>query len=165
MQHAQDAGAQIGAGVVPLHDLVVGQPDGDGVDAEVPPRQVLLDRSAELDIGERTRPGVGLAARAGQVEREPVGEHGRRPEPIVDGQRAADALRRPARDRHRVTLDDEVEFARGAAQQRVAHGPADDVHAGLPGQGGEHGLGPRGRTQLVHGANVPLTRAANLQGP
>ena len=83
----------------------------------------------------------------------------------MDRQRAADALHRPARDRYRIALDDEVELPRNPAQQRVPHRPADHVHARLPGHGGEHDLGPRGGTQLVHNANVPLTLAANLQGP
>ena len=70
----------------------------------------------------------------------------------MDGQRAADALRRAARDRDGVALDDEVELARDAAQQRVAHRAADHVHARLARHGGEHDLGSRGRAQRVHAA-------------
>ena len=51
----------------------------------------------------------------------------------MDGQLAPGALRRAARDVERVALDDEVELARLAAQQQVAHGAADDPDARLAG--------------------------------
>ena len=43
-----------------------------------------------------------------------------------------------ARDGQRVALDDQVELARDAAQQRVADGAADHVHARLARDRGEH---------------------------
>ena len=142
---------------MPFHDLVVGQPDGDGVDAEVPPRQVLLDRCAQLDIGERSRPGVeSRGAPQSRSNANPSASTVAVPNRswTVSAPPKRSAARRATTTS--VTFDDEVEFARGAAQQRVAHGPADHVHAGLPSQGGKHGLGPGGPQQLVHGANVPL---------
>ena len=49
VQHAQDAARRGRRGRRRHSDeLVVGEPDGDRVDAEVAPRQVLLDRRAEL---------------------------------------------------------------------------------------------------------------------
>ena len=84
-------------------------------------------------------------------------------EALVDGQRAADALRRAARDRHRVALDDQVQLARDLAQQGVADRAADDVHAGLARDRGQHQLGSGRRPQRVHAPHIPLTPAATLQ--
>ena len=82
----------------------------------------------------------GEAPGAGDVEQVAVGRHGRRAEARMDDGRAAHARGRPPRYRRGVALDHEVELARDAVQQRVAHRAAHDVHAGLVGQRPEHDL-------------------------
>ena len=42
--------------------------EGDGVDAEVAPREVLLDRRAGAHLGQRAGPRVALAAQLGEVD-------------------------------------------------------------------------------------------------
>ena len=156
VEHAQHVRVEVVAGPLPLRHGAVDEPDRDRVDGEVPPREVLLDRGAEFHVRQRPRPGVALAAGAREVEDDVAGRDRRGAEALVDGQRAADPLRRPARDRHRVTLHHQVQFARLAAQQRVAHRAADDVHARLLRDGGEHDLGAGGRGQEVHSLHCSI---------
>ena len=100
----------------------------DRVDGEVAAPQVLLERR-RAHVGQRARARVGLRARA-----RPGRRRSRRRRP----RRGAEALvRRPptapsaaARRGAGVALDDEVELARRAAEQRVAHGAADDPDVG-----------------------------------
>ena len=72
MQHPQRA-ARRGPRARPATDCerAVGEPHGDRVDGEVPPREVLAQRGAELDVGQRTRALVALAAGGGDVDRRP----------------------------------------------------------------------------------------------
>ena len=150
MEHAQDAGVEVLARSRPGGQVAVGEADRHRVDGEVPARQVLLERRAELDRGQRPGPLVALAARAGDVEGELAGADRRGPEALVDDQLPADPLGREACDRRRVALDDEVELARDLPAQRVAHRAPDDVHAGRARDGGEHDVGSGRRAQGIH---------------
>ena len=68
MQRAQPPRREILEPARERLERAVGEPHGDRVDAEVAPREVLGDRGAELDLGQRTRPLVALAARRGEVD-------------------------------------------------------------------------------------------------
>ncbi len=96
-------------------------------------------RRAELHLGQRARRRVALAPRRGEVEDVLAGLDGGGPEALVDGQLAARALRGAAGDGERVALHDEVELARLAPEQRVAHGAADDPDARLAGHRAQGG--------------------------
>ncbi len=150
VQDPQHAGLEVLPGTRPVGERAVGEADRDRVDGEVPAREVLPQRRAELDVRQRARPGVALAPGAGEIEGDAGRGDRRRPEALVDGQRAAAALRRTPRDGQRVALDDQVELARDLAAQRVADGAADDVHARFPRDGGEHDVGARCRAERVH---------------
>ncbi len=84
---------------------------------EVAAREVLRDRRAELDLRQRARPRVALAARAREVEGELAGAHRRGAEALVDGQRAADALGGTPRD-------GDARRPRRPGRARAARGPA-----------------------------------------
>ncbi len=100
-------------------ELAVGESHGERVDAEVAPLQVLAQRDAELDVGQRTRARVAFAAGGGDVD-------------LADRRGGAEAvvhqrvLAQQPRHRLRVALHHEIEVARPVAEQRVANGPADD---------------------------------------
>ena len=103
-------------------ERAVGEPDGERVDAEVAPREVLAQRDAELDLRQRTRVLVALAAGGGDVD-------------LPDGRGGAEAvvehrvLAEPPRGGRGVALHHEIEVARLAADQRVADRAADDPDA------------------------------------
>ena len=166
VQHAQDAARRRSARA-PSHSTISSSASRTAIALTLKSRRARSSSidAPELHIGERARPGVGLAARARQVEREPVGEHGRRPEAIVDRQRAPtrSAARRATATASPSTTRSSSRGTRPSSASRTA--PPTTYTPRLPSQGGEHDLGPGGRTQVVHGANVPLTPAANLQGP
>ena len=110
------------------------EPQRERVDGEVAPREVLLERGAELDVGQRARPRVALSpARVAEVEharrrrarsRSRSGRARRTSPPSRSAARRATGTR--------VALDDEVELARVAPEQQVAHRAADDPDAGSP---------------------------------
>jgi hypothetical protein len=107
--------------------VAVGRVPRDRVDGEVAPQQVLLERRPELHLGQRARPRVALAPRAGQVEGVAAERHRGRAEALVLDDTSVDA----PRDGHRVALHDEVELMRRTAEQNVADGAADHVHGVL----------------------------------
>jgi hypothetical protein len=153
VQHAQHAGPQIGARARPLGERPVGDPQRDGVDGEVAPREVLLDRRARAHVRQRAGLRVGLRTSGHHVEGRRLRAHDGRAEAVVHHQLAPEPLGRVARDRDRVALDDHVELARDPPEHRVAHRAADDVHAGLPRERVQHRLRARGaghQLQKVH---------------
>jgi hypothetical protein len=166
VEHAQHAGGEVLAGARPLGERAVGQPQRDRVDGEVAPREVLLDARARRDVGQRARPRVGLGARADHVERRGPRAHGGRAEAVVDDDVAAEPLRGAPGDRRRVALDHDVQLARHGAQQRVADGAADDVHARLGAERVQHG-GRAGRAghqlQQLHGAASSRVRVGRCR--
>ena len=98
--------------------LAVLEVQGDRVDGEVAPLEVLAQGRAELNLRQRPRALVALAARAREVEGHAVELDRGGSEPLVRDDTTADA----PRDLERVALDHEVELVRLAAQQQVAHG-------------------------------------------
>ena len=138
-------------------ELAVGQPDGDRVDAEVAAREVLGDRRAELDVGQRTRMRVALAPRRGEVD---GAGRVRGPEALVDDRAVAE----PLRGGRRVALHHEIEVARVAPEQRVADRAAHHPDARQVRQGVEHGRRaghlPQPLEQIRR--HVPATIAAHV---
>ncbi len=127
MEHAQRARREVLPRACVVGQLAVREVQGDRVDGEVAAREVLRQRGAELDVGQRPGPLVALTAGSREVERGPRSLHRGRPEPLVRGHGAAQPFRRAARHGHRVALDHEVELVRRTAEQDVAHGAADHV--------------------------------------
>jgi hypothetical protein len=98
----------------------------DRVHREVAPREIVVERPGP-HVGQRARRRVGLPACPHEVEDAAVVGHDVvRAEALV----VAHDLAQRARQRRRLTLDDDVELARRAAQQHVPDGPADDPRAG-----------------------------------
>ena len=142
VQHPQPPRAQIIEGVLRRDQpapVLAAQWQGDRVDREVPPRQVLLD-GAGTDLRQRARGRVGLGTQLGDVD--PAVDPGdrRRAEALVDRrlQRlpVGPVTHREGRRQRRRELggaagDGHVELPRRAPQQQVAHGAADqrDVRA------------------------------------
>jgi len=91
--------------------LTVGEGHRDRVDGEVAAREILLD-ARRLDLGQRPRRRVALAARHRQIDAPAHPGRGRGPERVVRGDLAAER----AGEFRRVALDDEVELARRAAE-------------------------------------------------
>ena len=137
--------------------LAVGKAYRDRVDAEVAPLEVLVDRRAQLDVGQRTGALVALAPGRGDVD-VPVGRRGA--EALVHER----LLPQPPRGLRRVALDHEIEVARVAPEQRVAHRTAHHPDAGEVGQGVEErrraGRLSQPLEQVV--AHVPATIAAHV---
>ena len=123
MQHAQPPRREVLEPAGERLQLAVREPDGDRVDAEVAAREILGDRRAELDLGQRTRALVALAARLGEVD---LAGRGRGAEALVDERLLA---QQPRRGR-RVALHHEIEVPRLAPEQRVADRAADHPDAG-----------------------------------
>ena len=104
------------------------QADRDRVDGEVAPREVLLDRRAELHVRQRTGARVGLAPRAGDVERERRRSDRRGAEALVHHQLPAErsaARRATARASPSTTTSSSSAAARaaGASRHRAADRP------------------------------------------
>jgi hypothetical protein len=125
----------------------------DRVDREVAALEILVQRGAQLDDRKRSRPLVALPPRAREIERRARGLDGRGPEAIVDDHPAAQALGGAPRHGHRVSLDDDVQLVRRAAEQHVAHGAADHVHGVLAGERGDGGR-PAEAVDQIHGAHL-----------
>ena len=109
--------------------------DRHRVDREVAPRQVLGD-ARRADLGQGAGALVGLAAGPGDVDLVLA-------EPGLGGREALVLDHLPAEplgDLGGVSLDDEVEVVAAAAQQQVAHRPADQEDRRLP--GGRDDLAP-----------------------
>ena len=157
VEHAEDPGAQVFLRPGHAAQLAVRQSQRQRVDREVAPREVLGQRGAERDVGERARPLVGLAPRGRQVEQHPVRADGRRPEAVVRDHLAAGPLRHPPRHRHGIALDDEIELARGPLEQRVADRAPDRPDAGLAVERRQ-----RGREHLGHAVEDGAGHAGNL---
>ena len=116
VQHAEAAVFEVLQSVRGGGQLPVDERDRDRVDREVAALEILGQRRG-LNLGQRSRMGVRLAARLRDVIDEPVQQHGRRPEPIVPGERPAE---RP-RVSICIALDDQVEVDRRLAQQQVPY--------------------------------------------
>ena len=166
VQHPQHAGAARSSRARPLGERAVGEPQRDRVDREVAPREVLLDRRAGRDVGQRARVRVALRASRDDVE----GRRGERT--VAVPKRSWTTMSPPSRSAARratgdgVALDDDVELARDAAQQRVAHGAADDVHARLAAERVQHGgrAGGAGhQLQQIHGAASSRVRVGRCR--
>ena len=101
---------------------------------------------------------VRLAARGGEVPAAIAVAHRRGAEALVRHARAA--RDQPRRERVDVALDDDVELARLAAEQQVAHGAADEVHAlharGRVEQPPAARQLPQAFAQVVHGNSLAL---------
>ena len=139
MQDPQHAGLEVLARARVRGQAPVGRVHGDRVDAEVAPGEILGQRHAEPHVGQRSGRRVGLRPGARHVEHRGRRVDGGRPEALVDGHLAPEALGRAAGDGLGGALDDEVELGGHPPQERVAHGAADHVHARLAGHRGEHG--------------------------
>ena len=161
MEHAQHARVEVRPRARRAVQLAVGQPQRERVDREVAPREVVLERRAELHDRQRAGLGIALAPRSGEVERGVRASHRGRAEALVHQHLAAEPLGRPARDDQRVPLDDEVEVARHAAEQQVAHRAADHPDARLSAQRREHRLG---RGQGPESLQEGRRHAGNLEG-
>ena len=147
VQHAQAPRLEVLARPRQPDQLAVREVQGDRVDAEVAPLQVLADRRAELDLGEQAPAAVALAAGAREVEDRAIGKLDRgRPEPLVLDDTTAGA----ACHGHRVALDHEVELVWLAFQQQVAHGAADHVDGILALERGDGGRAAEAGRQ-IHG--------------
>ncbi len=124
VQHAQPRGREVVEGVLGREQLATRQVERDRVDGHVAAAQVLVDRGGP-HVRKRPRMQVGLRARGGEVPAAVAVAHGRGPEALMRG---GDVAQR-RRQRLDLALDDDVELARDAAEQEVAHGPADEVRA------------------------------------
>ena len=91
--------------------------------------------------------GVGLGAGAHEVVRAAVDGDARGPEAVVGGDLAAEAIGGGVD----VALDDHVELAPLAAEQQVAHGAADEVHAVAGREGAQQPRAARVDAQHVEG--------------
>ncbi len=125
--------------VVRVDELLRRQVDGHRVDREVAPDQVFFDRAAEADLGVAALPVVGVGPEGGDLHgRAALGRaHRAERDPGVPdrvgpaGQQLAHAFG-PCVGR-------EVEVVAEAVEQRVPHGPADEIELvpGLGEPGGE----------------------------
>ena len=86
MQHAHDAGVEVFAPAVRVAHLPGRQRRGHRVDREVAPSEIVVER-CRLDLRQRARLHIRLAARRGQVDHQVAGVHGRGPEALVPEQR------------------------------------------------------------------------------
>ena len=103
-----------------------GEPERHGVHREISPAQVLLDRCAGLNRGQRAGALVAFPARRGEVERVAPRTHGSGAEAREEADLAAEPLRHGRGERVDPTLDGEVDIAQRQAGGTVAHRPADD---------------------------------------
>ena len=102
MQDAQHARREVVERARPGGEPAVGEPQGDRVDGEVAPREVVGQRRAEPHVGQRPGPRVALRPRAGEVEGDPAGAHRRGAEARMgDHGRRRAGPRRAARRRPR----------------------------------------------------------------
>jgi hypothetical protein len=99
-----------------------GEHHGDRVDGEVATQEIVGERR-RLDIRQRSRLGVSLAPGLGQVVGEAVEGDGRRSEPVV----IANAAAQPPGECCDIAFDDQVEIPGAAVQQQIAHRPADQI--------------------------------------
>jgi len=136
VQHADAARLQVAQAPVIVEQLAVAaaiQADGHGVDGEIAPVEILLDRGA-FDLRQLGRALVELGARGDKVER---GRHAGGRVLVEDDLGGAEArmAAHPRAERageflghaDGVPLDDEIQIQRRRAEQEVAHEPADDV--------------------------------------
>ena len=139
MQDPEPPGAQVLLGARQPGQLAVRQVQGDRVDREVAPLEVLAQGGAELDLRQRARPLVALAPCAREIEGRLGRGDGGGAEAVVDDHLAARPGRGAVRHGHRVAFDHEVELVRRATQQQVAHGAADHIDGVLALERGDGG--------------------------
>jgi hypothetical protein len=149
------AGGQVGQSVVGVDDLQVGpQPEGHGVDGEVPARQVHLDGVAEDDVGLARIGSVGLGPVGGDLDRPPAFRTPTVPQRLPCSQTASAQPPRSSRSR-RDGVGGEVDVGvdrRLVEAEDVAHRAADHIETvtgvveerGQVGGGVDQGLGSRG---------------------
>ena len=132
MQDPDDAGVEIAlpaVRIVELAEIRVAQTHRHRVDREVTSPQVLGQRRG-LDLRERSRPFVALAASRRKVrDHLRSGDRGGA-EALVHAHLAAEALSNRPRKRQGVTLHGDVDVHRVRAAQQVAHRPSDQVGRG-----------------------------------
>ena len=121
VQDAQHPGLEVLERARPCLCMAVRHAHGNRVDGEVAAREILGHGRAELHVGQGTRPGVRLPPRSRDVD---TGDR-------VGAEALMEGARLPQRARHGagVPLDQQVQLARRATEQHVAHRPADDPDA------------------------------------
>ena len=145
MQHAQDAGLEVREGAVDGGQRPV-ETQRDRVDRHVAAVEVVVE-AARPDVGQGAGVRVALGAGAHEVEGAVADRHACGPEALVSGDLAAQACGGGVD----VALDDHVELAPRAAEQEVAHGPADEVHAFAGREGVQQPRAARVDAQHVEG--------------
>ena len=145
VQHAQPAGLEIAQCIrhrAHLPPARAAQADGDRVDGEVPALEVLL-LGPRAHVGQGSRRRVGLGAAGRDVDPPAVPLHERRAEALVlvGARRHAEAGGEIARERRGglreglpLAAHHDVQLARLATQQQIAHRAPDELHVvALPG--------------------------------
>ena len=171
MEHPQHALLQIvdaAEGVAHVAEVVAAQADGDRVDGEVPPAQVLL-QGRGLHLRQRARLGVGLPARGGQVEAQavPGGDRGGA-EALVPDSAAVEHVGQLLGRADRVALDGQVQVEDLLVEQEVAHRAPHEVDRGQRHQQRQQPLhardGPQPLAQAVHQrrTGTPASRMRSL---
>ena len=138
MQRANDAGLQVGAALVRVHQvgIIAGEGNRHGIDGEIPPAQIVRDGS-RLNVRQGAGPGVGLAAGRYQVNGDIAGQpHRSRAESRMYGQPAIQRVGKFPGQGWGAAHHGDVQVFDWDAQQVVAHRPADQIggHAGVNGQ-------------------------------
>ena len=159
VEHAEDARLEVAQAAEEVHEpseVLALQRDGQRVDGEVAPVEILADRRL-LDGRQRTGVVVELRSRRGDVDAAAVvHDHGRAELVVRDGP-AAERLGERAPEGDPVALDGDVHVEARLVHEQVAHGAADEVDALEP-------LPDRldGREHLPRGRAAPSEAVAEV---
>ncbi len=156
MEHAEPPGREVtlaGERIDDEPEVVCGEGHGHGVDREVPPVEVVVERSV-LDGRQGARRVVRLSPRCGNVDSLAVSvEDDRCAETVVDADAPLEPHGQCLRPPDGIAFDRDVDVEALLAEQDVSHGAADEEHAVDRDvrllDGAEHRREPRELVQLL----------------
>ena len=112
--------------------------NGDRVDREVPPSEIL-ENACWIDLGQRARRVIRLGPSHRHVDGPTLRGHGGRPESPVNVDSTAQRFGKPRCNACRIAFDDEIRLVRDPTKQQVADGPSHEVDSvEVPIEGLEH---------------------------